>query len=42
MHHPSDLINKRLGSVASQTDYGALGDSGAEMRIPALEDLNYN
>lgn len=42
MHHPSDLINKRLGSVASQTDYGALGDSGAEMRIPALEDLTYN
>lgn len=42
MHHPSDLINKRVGSVASNTDYGALGDSGSQMQIPALDELDYN
>ena len=41
MNHPSDLMSKKYGSVASQTDYNALSNSLEDMTIPSIEELNY-
>ncbi len=41
INHPTDLMKQRLGSVASGSDYNALGDSN-EFQVPPIDDLTYN
>lgn len=42
MNHPNDLMSKRMGSVASGTNYNTLEDSNNELLIPNIEELNYD